>query len=170
MEILKIIVLLLSAVILLSSCVPTGEGALDYQDSPFSDVISIELDGLSATAELSAYPTENDKSIYLKFTAPDSLAGIEIKYRDGSATARLGELIFHEASYLNIADLFSIDGRINKISQEKLGAVNCNCLDIISSKGESYKVYLSQDGKPRRIVRLGNDPLTVNIIAFGSTD
>lgn len=168
MEILKIIALILCPLIFLSSCVQTNERALDYQDYPFSAIISIEFDELSAVAELCSQPTESGLDMTLKFTSPDSLAGIELKDKNGKVTASLGELVFSEALSLNLAELFSVDGKINKISQAKIGAVNCNCLDIISNNGESYKVYISQDSTPLRIVRLGKNSLTVNILAFTS--
>ena len=171
MEILKMIVALLTLALILSSCTPTDERALDYQNYPFSALISFELDGQTATARLSVSPVgESDKNIKLEFTSPDSLSGLIIERSFGKTYAHLGDLVFFGStceSYLNLAELFCIEGKISEIQAEKIGTTDTTRLTIITDSSDIYRVYLTQNGEPRRIIsEKSGKRFVLDILAF----
>lgn len=175
MEIMKIIALIMSLVLILSSCSSAGGSALEYQESSFETLISWSAGDTYVKARLiSTITQENKRDITLSFEEPPSLQGLTLHQNADSLSASLGSLEipdFCARSLIEIAEFFSIDGTLRKSCVKEIGKEKLNCLEYLSEDGLLYTVYISQKtALPRRIDgRLFGKNTTLEILEFKIT-
>jgi len=173
MEIIKMIALALSAILLLTACSPNDSYSLEYQEHPLRALLAFEHSGISVTALLSIIPKSNsdgviERDVTLTFRSPNSLAGITIEQTGGNIYTSCGDLKISDSAadaWLEVAELFNIDGTIKRIYISDIQGQDYNCVEALGNDGKDYKIYLHENGEPRRIV---SPSLTVDVLSFES--
>ncbi len=139
---------LILALILLSSCAPKQTDPLAYQNDALSAEVVFEKNGTRVGAVIKLGPlTDTARDAEIVFTSPESIKGLTLERRNGSVTARLGELcITPDERAFTLAKLFSLDGRVtNAKAEDQLTLVTVSCAD------QDYELTLDRDSRPKRI-------------------
>lgn len=159
--------------ILMSSCAPSADRLLDYQNGEITALLEGRICEVkfSGTLVLS-YPVDGEKrAAELHLDSPQSLMGMVFsRSSDGGMTAKLGELeielLENEQMVLTrLIEAFSLSGepdRISVASGSVEGVPGCEKLTRLDFAGVT--VFLdSESGLPVKIV---SDDLEVIVISF----
>ena len=144
------------------SCGETSRDPLFYQRGAFESEIEIQKNGIRIGATLSA---SESGDVSLVLTSPSSVAGTEIKRKDGALSVTRGELSFDlsdASAFFAAAELFMLEGEVASAEICELDGVRYTKLLVLSG-GEPYEIYLNGDGSPRRI---SSPDLSVDVIWF----
>ena len=145
--------------ILLCGCAASSD-PLAYQRDGGMLSLSGQIDSLSFAAELSLDPlaegvSADTRGFTLRYTAPDSLAGITLASANGQTTLTRGAVsdTVTDARYAGLtlpAALFCIDCEIGSAAVVEQNGATLNLVTAADDEG-SYTLWLDERGFPRRI-------------------
>ncbi len=143
----KLFVLLLISTLLLAmpSCTAVPQDPLAYQKGELSAELVFEKNGTRVSALIKLGPmTDSPRDAEIVFTSPE---GLKVVRKNGNSTATFGGAsVLSDPKLFMLCELFSLDGSIISAKTDR-GATQ-----ITLSCGEStYDIYLSSDGRPRKI-------------------
>ncbi len=140
--------LIMSALILFSSCAPRQNDPLAYQNGSLTAEVIFEKNGTKLGALIELGPmNEGARDAKITFTSPESVKGMTVERQNEHLIAKLDELCITPNEHaLALADLFSLDGTITNTEVQ-----NGLTLITLSGADTDYTLTLDAESRPKRI-------------------
>ena len=169
---MRIILILLSALLVLSGCATDEARELSYSEGAFECELCWSVGGVNIRGVLSADERAEGQSrdVSLRLSEPPALCGAMIRRVGGETSLEIGDVQFCDvdmSGLLDIERLIDCRGRVTESSLAEISGTRVNKV-VVENDGVQREVYIdSKGGVPLEVrCEIGGEAVRVRVIYF----